>query len=185
MIISFEEDTDYGYKGRTIKNASADVTIAFAVDFNSAGEKLTKKSVLEQNKLYLPVDLMKLTSKEIFNETSKFLAIAIKNLKLPEITLNIAGNGLYTLRNTIITNQKTIDYYIFMILKEMCFNLEGDVKITLLRSGGQSGADESGIKAGFKLGIPTYVLAPKGWVYRDEKGIDYSDEIKFKQRFEI
>ena len=52
--IIITEDTVSGYKHRTMKNASADVTIAIAADFNTAGEKLTKKSVKEQGKLFIP-----------------------------------------------------------------------------------------------------------------------------------
>ncbi len=57
MNILFLEDQTSGYKNRTIKNASADATIAIAVDFNSAGEKLTKKSVIEQGKLYISINV--------------------------------------------------------------------------------------------------------------------------------
>jgi len=42
--IIFEEEQSTGYRERTIKNASADATIAIAVDFESAGEKLTKSA---------------------------------------------------------------------------------------------------------------------------------------------
>ena len=41
----FKESQTSGYRDRTIQNASADVTIALATDFNTAGEKLTKSSV--------------------------------------------------------------------------------------------------------------------------------------------
>ena len=54
--ITFEEEQSTGYKERTIKNASADATIALATDFNSAGERLTKRSVYEQGKKYIPID---------------------------------------------------------------------------------------------------------------------------------
>jgi len=45
--IEFEEEQSEGYRERTIKNASADATIAFAIDFTTAGEKLTKGAVEE------------------------------------------------------------------------------------------------------------------------------------------
>ena len=57
MEIIFLEEKSRGYKVRTIKNASADVTIAMAIDFNSAGEKLTKQSVIFQKKKYIPIRL--------------------------------------------------------------------------------------------------------------------------------
>jgi len=185
MNIVFEEDDTYGYRSRTIKNASADVTIAFACDFNSAGEKLTKQSVLDQNKLYIKIELDKLISKEVFINTANDLAKSILCLNKPKIILNVAGNGLYTLRNSPINNQNTIDYYVYVLLNELVNILDNRVIITMIRSGGQSGVDEAGIKAAIKLNIPTYILAPKGWVFRDEFGVDYSDEAKFKNRFNI
>ena len=58
--IEFKEEQTSGYRNRTIKNASADATIAMAIDFNSAGEKLTKSSVINQGKKYIPIDANKL-----------------------------------------------------------------------------------------------------------------------------
>ena len=51
-----------------------------------------------------------------------------------------------------------------------------------IRSGGQTGFDESGIKASIMLGIKTICCFPKGWRYRALSG-DISNEESFKQRF--
>ena len=54
-LIQFLNSPKYGYVDRTIKNASADATIAVASNFDTAGERLTKNSVLKQSKLYIPI----------------------------------------------------------------------------------------------------------------------------------
>lgn len=118
-MIKFEEDQHYGYKERTIKNASADVTIAIAIDFNTAGERLTKNA----------------------------------------------------------------DELVYMFLLNVVNSPDLKVKISAIRTGGQTGIDEAGAKAGVRLGIPTSILAPKCWRFRNEKGEDISDENLFKNRF--
>ncbi len=56
--IKFLDDTSEGYGHRTYINAaSADVTLAFAVDFTTGGEKCTKDAALKANKLYIPINL--------------------------------------------------------------------------------------------------------------------------------
>jgi len=192
-MIDFQEDESSGYASRTIKNAAADVTIAIAYDFNSAGEKLTKRAVLEQGKLYFPVELERFGLKNyqggVLNIV-QHLALRIKELNTSEITLNIAGNGLYTLKNTSIRNQAVCDYFTYHFLQHLVNELDRqrtngnfDTKIIAIRTGGQTGFDEAGAKAAEKIGIPTLVLAPKGWCFRDENGEDIYNEEAFKKRF--
>ena len=145
--IKFEEEQTSGYKNRTIKNASADVTIAIAVDFNTAGEKLTKSSVLNQNKLYLPV------STDIFSSANEVTMMAGKlvseiiKINKKEISLNIAGNGIYSLKNTFPGGQSSVDNFTLELLTDVNNRLkEKGIKIILLRSGGQTGFDEAGNK---------------------------------------
>jgi hypothetical protein len=57
-------------------------------------------------------------------------------------------------------------------------------KITSIRSGGQTGFDEAGAKAGLKLGLPTTVLAPKDWEFRTNEG-NIKSEKAFKSRFGV
>ena len=61
-------------------------------------------------------------------------------------------------------------------------NLEN--QIVSIRTGGQTGIDEAGAKAGIKLQLPTTVLAPKGWTFRNIAGQDISNEQQFKSRFQ-
>ena len=172
-LLEFKEDVDTGYKPRTIKNASADATLAFAIDFATSGEILTKESVITQGKKYIPIDVNDADS--IFNYQHVIDELNNCGAK----TLNIAGNGLYTMKNRY--RQIEIDMIVYDVLSNVLPNLEN--KIELIRSGGQSGFDEAGIKAAIKLGIKALVLAPKGWIYRDADGVDIQDENKFKNRF--
>jgi hypothetical protein len=56
-------------------------------------------------------------------------------------------------------------------------------QIESIRTGGQTGIDEAGAKAGINLSLPTTILAPKGWTFRDISGQDISNEQQFKARF--
>lgn len=308
--VKFEEEQTTGYRNRTIKNASADATIAIALDFNTAGEKLTKNSVLEQGKKYISIDGNKLevtkervdkiveqlnsinksiveefkgfwTRQEVAKQTDKvFLfgdntddrlntkyipsstqavirdlpnAIGIdtkkdrgtnkssyftdadfdvfkqqvdeaiqqaknsgktivipadgigtgkamlkekapklfnylqqelnklKNDQSKGISLNIAGNGIYTMKG--IYTQEEIDQFTYELLKAVIKSPNLKNKIISIRTGGQTGFDEAGTKAGIRLGLPTLTLAPKNWTFRNVNGQDISDEKLFKDRF--
>ena len=175
--INFQEEPTTGYRQRTINNAKADATIAIAVDFNSAGEKLTKTSVLGQNKKYISIDANTLTvSKERVDKIVEMLNSV--NAK----TLNIAGNGIYTMKGKY--TQEQIDKFTYDLLKAVIESPNLKTKIESVRSGGQTGFDEAGAKAGIKLGLPTIVLAPKGWTFRNINGQDISNEQQFKNRFD-
>lgn len=115
--INFQEEPTSGYRNRTIKNASADATIAIAYDFNSAGEKLTKSSVLNQNKKYLPVSTDVFSSKNDVASTAGKIAQELNKLPNNEITLNIAGNGIYTLKGTM--SQSAADNFTLELLEEV------------------------------------------------------------------
>lgn len=185
MNITFQEDQNVGYRERTIKNASMDVTIAIAADFNSAGEILTKNSVLGQKKLYLPVSTDVFASKAEVENTAGLIAQKIISLGKKEVSINIAGNGIYTLNNKLSGyTQSMADRSALELLTGVKRRLdEAGVKISMVRTGGQTGFDEAGAKAGMALGIPTTILAPKGWKFRNEKGQDISNEQSFKSRF--
>lgn len=180
--ITFEEELSPGYRERTIKNASADATIALAIDFNSAGEKLTKKTVNAQNKKYIPIDA---NSLEITQERVNKLISNLNSLKINtpgnSISLNIAGNGIYTMNGKY--TQEQVDEFTYELLKAVTESPNLKVNISSIRSGGQTGFDEAGIKAAQRLGISSKILAPKGWKFRDISGTDITDENQFKSRF--
>ncbi len=178
-LIDFQEEPTAGYRMRTIKNASADATIALATDFTTSGEKLTRDSVVLQFKGYIPFNVNDISeeSREVMVRTA---INALNNCNAK--TLNIAGNGIYTMEGKY--TQQEVDELTFDLLRRILTSPLLTTKIELIRSGGQTGFDEAGIKAGVKLGIPTLILAPKGWGFRDISGVDQYDEIKFKQRFD-
>ncbi len=157
-------------------NAQADATLALAVYFESAGEKLTKNSVLEQGKTYIPIDAnnFEITDYRV-NRIVSFLNQAQAK------TLNIAGNGLYTMKNKY--SQSEIDLFTYSLVNNVIQHNGLINKIEFIRSGGQTGFDEAGIKAAIKLGINALILAPLGWKFRTIDGKDISDETAFKERF--
>lgn len=166
--IVFLEDTVSGYAHRTMKNASADATLAIFIHFKTAGERLTRQCVLEQRKIYVPLSISRSLKANIPE-----LVQALKGVK----SLNIAGNGMYTMNDRY--SQQELDKFVYELLK-VVVPLVG---ITSIRSGGQTGADEAGAKAGARLDLPTTVLAPKGWKFRTAAGVDISNEVLFKERF--
>lgn len=174
----FKEESSSNYRDRTIKNAKADATIALAVDFSSAGERLTKKAVEDNGKKYIPVNT---NNPEITEELVESIVNQLNEVGAK--SLNIAGNGIYTLRGKY--TQEQVDNYVYELLNRVLNHPNLKTKIESIRSGGQTGYDEAGIKAAIRLGIKNGILAPKGWKFRDANGKDISDEQAFKARFVI
>jgi hypothetical protein len=173
------EHASPGYRGRTMVNASADVTIAFASDFNTAGEKLTRSSVLKQGKIYAPVRYLG----QFAGDTAvQSVVAALNSVGKERVCVNIAGNGIYTLKD--LGDQAAVDAYTMDFLTRVVRSPDLRVTIESVRSGGQTGFDESGIKAARALGFDTTVLAPNGWKFRDKSGSDISDETAFRARFQ-
>lgn len=175
-MITFTTSESSGYRERTIENAKADATIAIAIDFTTAGEKLTKNAVKQNGKLYIPIDMkiMEFPEERIDKIVRMLTSVKARSL-------NIAGNGLYTMRNLSYASQKFVDKYVLLLLDKVTKKYP---HITSIRSGGQTGVDEAGIKAAVELGIPAVVHAPKDWKFRDQMGYDWTDEKLFKKRFE-
>lgn len=177
MKIKFLECKSFGYRERTIENAKADVTLAFAVNFSTGGERLTRKAAETINKkVYVDIDI----SPGLYDEEAVGEAIVdyLKSRGIkPGFSVNIAGNGIYTMKNKY--TQEQLDEFIYKVLKTV-YEL---LPFSSLRSGGQTGIDESGAKAGVRLNVPTTVLAPRGWKFRTATGVDVEDENKFKARF--
>lgn len=173
-MIKFIQHASPKYPPRTYENASADATIAFAFDFKTAGERLTKDAVAAQDKMYISIPAY-FTSHDVTK------AIALLN-KAGAKTLNIAGNGAYTAIKHG-ADQAKCDELVASFLTIVFARKELNNDIILVRSGGQSGFDEAGLKAAVRLGIPALCVCPRGWKYRDVNGVTVCDEIKFKERF--
>lgn len=173
-MIKFLQHKSSRYPPRTFENASADATIAFAFDFNTPGEKLTKEAVITQGKIYKSIPAF---------FSSNDLNQCIEKLNNGTVhTINIAGNQLATVIK-LGFNQFTCDEIVYDFLNLMIKRgLRNE--INLIRSGGQSGFDESGLKAAVALGIPALCVCPQGWKFNDATGKTICDEQQFKNRFD-
>lgn len=170
-MINFIEHKETGYTMRTYDNARlADLTIAFALDFTTAGEILTKKAAYGK---YLAVNMLYSIEEAVEN--------CLKEIDRRKATrLNIAGNGIYTLYKDGLVSQEQANEYIEAVLLMVC--AINDTRY-IIRSGGQTGSDQAGLIAGDKLGLKTICLAPKNWMFRDINGKDICSETLFLKRF--
>jgi hypothetical protein len=152
--------TSSSYAPRTYANAAkGDVTIAIAVDYNTAGERLTHKAAGDK---YFKLDP---SNTEI--ENARLLYTRLKKLGKELPVINVAGNGIYTLGKYGET-QDRINLYVLILLAKV----HEHWPIGEIVSGGQTGVDIAGGVAGYVLGIPTTMLLPKGFKQRFEDGID-------------
>jgi len=157
MSLLINEHKSSSYAPRTYHNASMGVTLAVAVDFSTAGEKLTHKA----------------STKGIVQAafTDDYVEVARKLYKLLQKTnchcVNVAGNGIYTLKKYGVT-QEDMNVYIYSILSLV----HEHWPLSLVVSGGQSGADTAGLVAAEALGVNCMGLWPKGYKMRFEDGKD-------------
>jgi len=153
------EDESTNYVSRTNKNTRrSDATLAIALDYNTAGERATKKAA---GKKYIDGNL-------------DVDAIVDRLNKLNTKVLNIAGNGLSTLVQGGF-DQEQADRLVLTILSEIISHPNLKNKIELIVTGGQTGIDEAGAKAAVQLGIPVSVLMPKKLRIRGADGKDVTE----------
>ena len=179
-------ESEGSYSKRTWENANAedvDFTLALAADFNTAGERCTKKAAGDSCiQVDLPLGKEGIdSSQKAVNAVVKGIAEALPDefLKGEPCGLNIAGNGIYTLAAKGVS-QEAADEFMTRVLAGL---REKGVVISSVRTGGQTGIDEAGAAAACAMGIPVTVHAPKGWMYRDSENIDVRGEAAFKERF--
>lgn len=150
--VDLVEHSSANYAPRTGENArKADVTVAFAVDFTTAGEKLTHKVAGDK---YVAVPFS-LAVEDAAARLLRFLR------SVNGRTLNVAGNGIYTLGRHRVT-QEGANQYVFEVLRRV--HLQN--RLLAIRSGGQTGIDTAGLVAGMALGVPVTGLYPKGYRQR-------------------
>lgn len=157
-MIYIREHTSSSYAPRTWHNAAQGVTLAYAVDHTTAGEKLTQKA--SKGKIVMVHagehdDLM----------AARALYITLKHYDCHVI--NIAGNGIYTFAKHGFSQQNVNDA-IYNILN----HLQPHWRIDHIVSGGQSGADLAGLIAAQRLGVDCTGMWPKGYKMRFEDGKD-------------
>lgn len=160
MTFDITEHHSRSYGPRTYFNGGySDLTIAFAANFNTAGEILTErasKGNIIQFQLEKEFDYIK-AARELY------LYMKQNHIR----TINIAGNGIATLLAYEI-NQRMINRWVYEILKRIVEH-HG---ISFLRSGGQTGADTAGSVAAYLLEIPALITYPNGYRQRLEDGTD-------------
>jgi 5'(3')-deoxyribonucleotidase len=167
MQFILEESPENGYQHRTEINAKkADVTIAIALNFDSPGEKLTKSMAKKHNKLYIPVSPQG-DHKEKAQKIVSLINRVFHEMK-HAIVINIAGNGLYTMKGSM--TQAQCDDFTFKLLYKIVNSPELKTRVKGVRSGGQTGFDEAGLKAAIKLKIDTVALYPKNYLIKDLSG---------------
>lgn len=158
--LRLEAHPEYSYVPRTGENArGADVTVAFAVDFTTAGERLTKR---EAGPRFVAIPFGQ-DIEAAADTLVKFLAARKGS------TLNVAGNGAYTLVASGVT-QEQANQWVFEVLSLV----HARAPLSSLRSGGQTGIDQAGLVAALALGIPAYGLYPKSFRRRNAAGDEVS-----------
>lgn len=148
------EHASPGYAARTAENArSADTTVAFAVDFTTSGERLTKK-LAGKKYVGIPFGCAVDTAAAAL---AQFLATTESR------SLNVAGNGICTLSKHSVT-QHEANQWILDVLRKVV----AAVPLGAIRSGGQTGVDTAGLVAALCIGIPAIGLYPHGFRRRFE-----------------
>ena len=178
--VTIMESVSPKYHDRTVRNAAwADLTVAFAVDFSTPGERLTARAAGDR---YLAVNLPD-TPEGFRDEKLQKRAAELLSRKtegLDRFRLNVAGNGLETLEKRGIS-QRDADAFVSGVIG---YALAGGMRVAEVRSGGQSGIDESGTRAAMSYGIRSSVLCPRGFLRNDSRGLPHWDRSSFASRFE-
>ena len=188
---TFIEDRVRNFGHRTRANAQwADITIAFAVDFNSPGEITTKEAAGDN---YIAVQIPEDGGLYCRGDYSKKLDAAVKDLRekirshpsySPKGTkLNIAGNGASSLARAGFSVEDAMDFITIVLSRTMSQYDNNHLAIKEVRSGGQTGADEAGIIAAQGAGLKCSILAPKGYRMIDADGVEHADREEFISRF--
>ena len=159
-MIYINQHSSPQYGPRTKHNADQGVTVAFAVDHTTAGERLTQK--------YAAHKIVKITPEQFAaNPVKCKMAIATKMAICKTNVLNIAGNGIYTWEK-----HGYDQYYVNETLQKILEGVHALQPIEKIVSGGQTGTDLAGLIVGAKMGIPSYGMWPKGYKMRFADGVD-------------
>lgn len=157
-MLTINEHTSSSYGPRTFYNANyAGLTMAIAADFTTAGEKLTHKAAKDKY-LAIPIETQPI-------EAARKLYSAMK--RRGTHTLNVAGNGIYTLAQHGWAQDEANDL-LFSIINQV----QEYWRIEEVVSGGQTGIDIAGIVAAHAIGINAIATLPKGFIQRAEDKID-------------
>lgn len=170
----------HGYEYRTFINAyGSDATVSAAVDFDTAGEKLTKRfatgGVLRWDRLngkyagtigngkrtrFIAVDHNADDFEAAVNKIVDQLNETYRLKNDNPLTVNFAGNGMKTLVNNNVT-QADADAFAYRLMRAVMESPRRRFVIANARTGGQSGYDQAFMKALIKLEIPIDVTLPR------------------------
>ena len=155
MKLSIKEHASSSYPPRTKENAAlSDLTVAFAFDFTTAGEKLTRKAAAGK--------YMGFSFDEPVTEVAVQIREKLARRSLKKPILNIAGNGIYTcIKKGWV--QDAVNTHVFRVVSLV----HRRYPLSKIISGGQTGVDLAGIVAAVALGIDASILMPKGFKQRD------------------
>ena len=159
-MLTIQAHPSSSYAPRTYINAQqADLTVAFAVDYSTAGERLTHKAAKGR---YVAIPL---GGDPI--EAARSLYRALRHHKAR--SLNVAGNGIYTLAKAGWT-QEAVNKWVYQVLAQTSAHWP----LEAVRSGGQTGVDLAGVVAAHALGLDALALLPAGYLQRHEDKVDRS-----------
>lgn len=159
-MISLKQHDSSQYQHRTAVNASRGVTVAFAIDHNTAGERLTQKCAKGK--------IVKLSPTGLSRNWADSVQKVVDMMVLHDThTINFAGNGIYTWAK-FGWDQQMVNEFVYSLLEKV--QMKRDVHLVV--SGGQSGTDLAGLIAAAHLEIPCEGLWPKGFKMRFEDGVD-------------
>lgn len=158
-MINILEHKSSSYAPRTWHNASQGITLAYAVDHSTAGEKLTQKAAGKK--------IVMIDANHTFDHLYPARALYSMLKKHDCHVVNVAGNGIYTFAKHGF-GQQNVNDAIYHIL----YTVNQHWKIEHVVSGGQTGADLAGLVAAAQLDIDCTGTWPKGYKMRFEDGID-------------
>jgi len=159
-MIYLHQHTSKDYGPRTKHNADQGVTLAFAVDHTTAGERLTQRHAAGR--------IVKVSPTSLASSRANIIDKIVQMMeKTGSTVLNIAGNGIYTWEANGFDQQ-----YVNDSVYDMVYRVSFATDLTKIVSGGQSGTDIAGAIAGHRLGIDTHVTWPKGYKMRFADGVD-------------
>lgn len=160
-MINIREHSSSSYAPRTWHNAAQGVTLAIAVDFSTAGEKLTTKAAQKNGIVHL--DARNFATGWLPAARELYAKLKEKDLHV----INVAGNGIYTYQKHGFT-QEGVNSMVRLVLEKVSEHW----KIEHVVSGGQTGADLAGLIASAQLDIECTGMWPKGYKMRFSDGID-------------
>ena len=176
-----------GFAERTHENANApdvDFTFAFATDWSTAGEKCTARaagnSIVQVDLPVLGKGGLDLSRKTVM-EACDYITECLPEYAFSGsgIGLNLAGNGIYTLTKSGVT-QEQVDVFVTAVFKEM---VARGLSLESVRSGGQTGVDESAQAVGFALDVPVTIHAPRNFTFRNLYNVNCYGRDAFVKRY--